>query len=228
MTVAWLAIRELWISYRLMLVVGAFVAAGAVVALLPAIGGAAIANRLAIGYAVATGIAAMMSAWSLAIERRQGRVAWLVGRGVPRASIVMSWFGAIGLAALLGLVPSAALVWAVIAPLAPALGLVYAAAILAVAASVLAAVALGQLSGAVLPPIAAAAAAFVTSGAAIAASWLVPDPPSMLPGAGYVLLAQLGDTTAPIGRALAGAGAALGTAAALLVLTAASFERVDL
>jgi hypothetical protein len=227
MSVAWLALRELWISYRLMLVVGGFVASGAVVALIPAAPGA-ITARLAVAFAVATGIAGIVSAWSLSTERRRRRAAWLVGRGVPRASIVMSWFAAVGLAALLGLVPSAALAWPVIVPTAPSEGVAYAATVAAIAGGVLVAVAAGQLAGAMLPPVAAAAATLVAWGAATIGSLLSPDAAAYLPGAGLLLLAELGDAARPIARALAGTGVALGAAAALLVLAAAAFERVDL
>jgi hypothetical protein len=227
MTVAWLAVRELWISYRLMLVVGGFVASGAVVALLPA-APSAMTARLAVGFAVATGIAGIVSAWSLSAERRQRRAAWLVGRGVPRASIVMSWFAAVSLAALLGLVPSGALAWQVIVPAAPSEGIAYAATIAAIGGGVLVAVAAGQLAGAILPPAVAALGTLLAWGAATTGSWLNPDVAAYLPGAGLVLLAELPDAARPIAQALVGAGVALGATAALLVLASAAFERVDL
>jgi hypothetical protein len=227
MTVTWLALRELWISYRLMLVVGGFVTTGAIVALLPAAPGG-VAGRLAIGFAVATALVAIVSAWSLSTDRRRRRAGWLVGRGVPRVSIVMSWFAAVGLAALLGLVPSAALAWPVIVPSAPSEGAAYAAAIAAIGGGVLAAVALGQVAGAVLPPIVAAAATLLACGAAAVGSLLFPDAAAYLPAAGFLLLADLGDAARPVARAFAGAGMALAAASALLVLAAAAIERVDL
>jgi hypothetical protein len=227
MTVAWLAVRELWISYRLMLVVGGFVASGAVVALLPAPPDAEV-DRLAIGFAASTAIAGVVSAWSLSTERHRRRAAWLVGRGVPRASIVMSWFAAVGVAALLGLLPSAALAWPVIVPAAPSEEAAYVAAIAAIGGGVLSAVAVGQVAGAGLPPVVAVVATLLACGAAATASWIIPDVAAYVPGAGLVLLADLGSVARPVARGLAGTGMALGVAGALLVLAAAIFERVDL
>jgi hypothetical protein len=227
MTVAWLALRELWISYRLMIVVGGFIAGGAIVALVPLPSGL-MTDRLAVVFAVATALAGMVSAWSLATARRRRRAAWLVGHGVTRATIVMSWFAALGLAGLLGLVPSAALAWPLVAPAAPSEGAAYAATIAAIGGGVLVAVALGLVAGAILPPGAAAAVTLVAWAGAAAGTWLSPDASAYMPGAGLALLAELGDTARPIARALAATGVALGAAAALLVLAAAAFERVDL
>jgi len=228
MTVAWLALRELWISYRLMLVVGGFVAGGAIVALIPS-APAPVTVLLAGAFAAATGIAGMVSAWSLASARRRRRAAWLVGHGVPRASIVMSWFAALGVASLIGLVPSAALAWLVVVPIAPSEGAAYAAAIAAIGAAALVAVAAGLLAGTILPPAIAALVTLVAWSAAATGSWLGPDAAAAyLPGAGLALLADVGQATRPVARALAGTGVALGAAAALLVLAAAAFERVDL
>jgi hypothetical protein len=210
-----------------MLVVGGFVAGGAIVALIPS-APAPITVLLAVAFAAATGIAGMVSAWSLASARRRRRAAWLVGHGVPRASIVMSWFAALGLASLLGLVPSAALAWLVVVPAAPSEGAAYAAAIAAIGGAVLVAVAAGLLAGAILPPAIAAAATLLIWGATATGSWLGPDAVAYMPGAGLALLAEIGEATRPVARALAGTGVALGATAALLVLAAAAFERVDL
>jgi hypothetical protein len=227
MTVAWLALRELWISYRLMLVMAGFVASGAIVALVP-VNAEDQLDRLATGFAVAGTVAGIVSAWSLASERRRRRAGWLVGRGVPRASIVRGWFAALAVAVVIGLVPSALLAWFALLPARPSEAIAYAAAIGAVGCGVLAVVALGQLVGAILPPYAAVVAVVLICAAVTAASLLTPPAAAYLPGAGYVVLADLANAARPVARAVAGAGVALATTGALLLLTTAAFERVDL
>jgi hypothetical protein len=227
MTVARLALRELWISYRLMLVLAGFVATGAIVALVP-VNAEDQLNRLAFGFAVAGAVAGIVSAWSLASERRRRRAGWLVGRGVPRASIVSGWFAALALAVVAGLVPSAVLAWLALLPAGPSEAVAYAAAVGAVGCGVLAVVAFGQLVGAILPPLGAVTAVILFCAAVAAASTLAPQAATYLPSAGYVVLANLADTARPVARAFAGGGVVLATTGALLLLATAAFERVDL
>ena len=227
MTVAWLALRELWISYRLMLVLAGFVATGAIVALVP-VNAEDQFQRLAIGFAIAGTVAGMVSAWSLASERRRRRAGWLVSRGVPHASIVSGWFAALAVAVVIGLVPSATLAWLALPPGRPSEAVAYAAAVGAVACGVLAVVAFGQFVGAVLPPAAAVAAVVLLCAGVGSASVLAPDASAYLPSAGHVILSTLGDAARPVARALAGAGAALAMTGALLLLAISALERVDL
>lgn len=227
MTVAWLALRELWISYRLMLVLAGFVATGAVVALAP-VGDRDQLLRLALGFAASAAVTGVVSAWSLAAERRRRRAAWLVGRGISRASIVRGWFVALAVVVAVGLVPSATLAWLALLPGRPAEGVAYVATIGAIGCGVLGVVAFGHLAGAILPPAVAAIVVLAACGAVAAATLLAPQAAAYLPSAGYLVLIELADTARPIARALAGAGIALATAGALLVLATAAFERVDL
>ena len=228
MTVAWLALRELWISYRLMVILTGFVTAGAVVALLPA-DVATSFGWLAIGCAGGAGVAAAISAWSLASERRAGRAAWLVGRGFPRAAIVRGWFAATAIAALLGLVPSAAFAWVALSPVARSVEpAAYVAAIAAVGCGTLAAIAAGQLAGALLPRVVAVVAVTLVAGVVAGASVMAPSTVAVLPPGGHQLLAGLADAARPIGRALGAGGLALAITAALLVLAMAAMERADL
>ncbi|HET8776395.1 MAG TPA: hypothetical protein VFN76_01930, partial [Candidatus Limnocylindria bacterium] len=89
-----LAWRELWITFRMLIVLAAFVAVGALVVLVPA-SPAEMLERAAIGLGVATVVASAITAWSVANERVSGRTGWLVTRSVSRATYVLGWFGAL-------------------------------------------------------------------------------------------------------------------------------------
>ena len=84
-TVTRLALREMWITFRLLLALVAFIGAGAIVALLPAAPSVAL-ERLALGFGIATAVTSGIAAWSVADERSSGRAGWLVARSVTRAT----------------------------------------------------------------------------------------------------------------------------------------------
>ena len=67
-----LAVHELWISFRLLVVLAGYVGAGTVVALLPAPLPTTLL-RLAVGVATAMSLGAIVAAWSLSRERALGR-----------------------------------------------------------------------------------------------------------------------------------------------------------
>lgn len=226
--VARLAVRELWISFRLFTVIAAFVAAGAVVALLPAPLPTTV-WRLAAGLGVATLIAAAVAAWSIADERRAGRAGWLVSRSLPRATLLAGWFVAVGLVALGGLAAAGLLGW--LAATSVTLRLEptgYLALLAAVAAAVLAAVGIGLLAGILLS---ARLAVPLTVGVCLlagAAAWAGPIDPSLVPGGAYVALAALTEPGGSAGPGLRAAGIGLACAAVVLAAARMAIERAEL
>src|SRR5689334_16434810 len=91
-----MAVRELWISFRLLPLIALPVIAG-LVALLVSSDPDRVQPTLAWGMGVVAALAAGMAAAAWAMERRRGTAGWLSMRAVPRASILIAWF--VGLAA---------------------------------------------------------------------------------------------------------------------------------
>ena len=100
--VTWLAVRELWISFRLVTIIALFLLAGAFVALLPGLGQRQPASWYAIGLAVASAAAGGLTAAILSLERKRGTAAWLASRAVPRVTLLVGWFIALLAAAAAG------------------------------------------------------------------------------------------------------------------------------
>ena len=236
--VAGLAVRDLWVSYRLLILV-----AGLLLAALPAALQAALPQQaapltgrlepFAIGLAIALALTAGVAAWSLSAERSGGTAGWLVTRAVPRSVVVMGWFAAFAAVLLIGLLPSAVLVWLTL-PLTEAQAIDpagYAAAVAAAWAAGLAAVALGLLLGTMLEPLFAGAVALLAGGALLLPAVLGPLPELAMPPAPAAALVVLGDLQAaarPIADSLQSGGASLAAAGAILVLAAATMQRADL
>jgi hypothetical protein len=230
--VAGLAVRELWISFRLLLILLAYVGAGAFVALVPAPVTTTL-ERLSLGLAVAIALSAAVAGWSIAAERVTGRAGWLVGRSVGRWTLLVGWFLAVAGMAMLGIAIASLLGWVTIAGVATRPDLVgYAAVAVAVVAWACAATGLGLLLGTLLPALPAALGASLLVGvaglAAWASTWASPDAGWFLPGAALGLLATAGEVARGIGPALRAAGAALAMAALLVALTRLALERVEL
>ena len=223
-----LAVRELWITFRLLGLLMAFIAVGAAVALLPAPLTATM-QRLAAGLGAATLIAGAIAAWSLADERGSGRAGWLATRSVSRATLLAGWFTALAAATLAGVAAAAILGWLAASGVALSLdpaGFIALAA--AVGGTALAVVALGMLLGILLPRRSAAFAAVVLGAAVGALAWLGPDLAGMVPGAAFVALARLNESVAPLGAALRSAGAALLTTALMLLLARMALGQAEL
>lgn len=223
-----LAVRELWITFRLMLLLVAFVGAGAAVALLPAALPVTM-QRLAIGLGAATALVAVTAAWSLADERRQGRAGWLVARSVSRGTLLGGWFVAVSSVALAGLAAAAVLGWlaasGVSLRLDPA---AFAVLMAATGATVVAAAALGLLAGAVFRPMLAVLVAALGCAAALAAAWFLPQAGGLVPGSAFLELAALTEGPILVADAWRSAGAALIAACLLLVIGRIGLSRAEL
>jgi ABC-type transport system involved in multi-copper enzyme maturation permease subunit len=219
-----LALRELWISFRLLFLLAAYVGAGAVVALLPA-SLSTILVRLATGVAAAMLVGAAIAGWSLSRERELGRAAWLATRSMPRATILLGWFSALTLVSMAGITAVGILGWLAASARGPrldpfAFGLTFA----AIASGAIGLLALGLLTGTLLRPSIAAIVAAVVGVALGAMAW-VGLPRVTMP---IEALAQLAQLSSPVSVAIQGAGAGLAAAGVLLVLARVAMDRVDL
>lgn len=235
MALTWMALRELWISFRLLPVLGALLLAGLPVALLPRLMSPDLAGAppdpltwLGVAVAVAMSFAAAVAAASLATERRRGTAGWMAARAVPRPTIALSWFVAFGLLLVLGLAPAGVVAWLAMEPFLPGGPSALAAALAATACAGLLALSLGLVAGATLPRLAAAVATALVSGALLIPPVLRQAGWWWLPADGIRVLATLDTAARPVADALRGGGLALGLAAVLLVLAVMAFERADL
>ncbi|HYM52491.1 MAG TPA: hypothetical protein VEW45_03280 [Candidatus Dormibacteraeota bacterium] len=234
-TLAWLALRELWISFRLLALLGVFLLAVLPVALvpyvLPELAGTPLGRMAwyASALAVAVPLAAGISAATLSGELRRGTFAWLTLRAVPRTTLLLAWFLAFGGVVAVGMALSATVAGISLGAAIAAEGVgAFVAASVAVAAAGLAAVAVGLMFGTVLRPVAAALGTIAAVGAALYAAAYGPLGWAPLPTAGIAILAGLGGAARPIADALSSSGTALLVAAAALVLAAARLRRADL
>lgn len=223
-----LAVRELWITFRLLALLAGFIGVGALVALLPA-PLPTVMERLALGIGGAAILAGAVAAWSFADERARGRAAWLVTRSVSRGTLLGGWFGALASLSLAGTAVAGLLGWLTASAVSLRLDAgAFAVLLVGVAATVLVAIAIGLLIGTLLrgPLAIAATVAIVASLGTLA--WLVPGTGELVPGAAMVDLAALREgATAPM-DSLRAAGAALVVAAMLLVVARLVLERAEL
>jgi hypothetical protein len=227
-SVTWLAVRELWISFRLIVLLVGFVGAGAAVALLTA-NLPLTMQRLAVGLAVSTLIAGAVAAWSLSDDRRRGRAAWLVTRSVPRPTLVTAWFIAIAAVCLPAIAVAGVLGWLAASGVSLRLDPgVYAATVGSVAADAIAAVSLGLVAAVPLPPRAAVLVTVVVAAALGTGAWLLPESRTVLPGAGVALLADLHEGSLGPADAIRAAGIGLVVSAALLLVARLLLRRSDL
>lgn len=222
--VTWLAVRELWISFRLLALLASYVGVGALVALLPAPATTAM-TRLSVGLAAAVMVGAAIAAGALASERVLGRAGWLVTRSISRGTVLVGWFVAVAGVSLIGLVAAAALGWLAASPSFARLeAAAYAAVVGGVAAQGFALIAVGLLLGALLPPVPAAGAALVAGLLVAAASYFV-LPHALAP---LAALAELPSLDRPVAAGVQGAGIGLAITAVALVVARVALGRVDL
>jgi hypothetical protein len=223
-----LAVRELWISFRLVFLLVAFVAVGTAVALLPAPLPTTM-QRFAAGLGGATLLVVAVAAWSIADERRHGRAGWLVTRSVARGTFLGGWFVAVSSVALAGLAAAAVLGW--LAASGVSLRLEpggYAAVVGATAATLVAGVALGLLAGTILGPRSAVLLAVLTSAVFVAGAVVLPQMGGLVPGAALLELAALTEGPVSVATAWRSAGGALVAAGALLGLARVALHRAEL
>lgn len=223
-----LAVRELWITFRLLALIAAFIVAGALVALLPA-PLPTVMERLALGLGAATVLAGALAAWSFGDERARGRAAWLVTRSVSRGTLLGGWFAALAGPALAGTAIAGLLGWLTASAVSLRLDAgVFAAAVVGVGATALVAISLGLLIGTVQRgPLAAVLTVALGAGFGVLA-WLAPGAGELVPGAAMVDLAALREGIAAPVAGLRAAGGGLVATALLLVLARLVLERAEL
>lgn len=226
-TVTRLALRELWITFRLLVLLAAFVSGGAVVALLPAPPSVS-AERLAFGFAGATVLTAAIAAWSVAAERTAGRTGWLVGRSVARGTYLVGWFTATAAVAWVGLAAGATLGWLALSPGVSLDAAGFALVTFAIGMAVGAASALGLLGGALLPVVPAALVAAVACGILAVSAIVLPIPDGLHPAGGLGLLHRLGLPGSTDADGLRAAGIGLSLMAVLLAGARLALERAEL
>lgn len=222
--VARLAVRELWMSFRLLVLLAAYLGAGALVAAVPA-SPSIVLQRLALALAVAAVAGSSIAAWSLSHERWLGRLGWLVARSIQRRTILMGWFASLALVTVAGIAGAGLLGWAAFrGPSGQTSPAVFGLAIVASAVGAIALQALGIAVGSVLRPRLASVVAGALSAIVIIGGW-VALPALELPVEAVADLLQL---ERPISVALQGAGASLSLAVVLLLAAAYALGRVDL
>jgi len=234
-TLTGMALHEMWISFRLIVVIGLPCLGGLLAIAVPpdlagitAVGGAGF--WYAVGACVAIVIASGLAAGTMAHERRRGTVAWMAVRAVPRSAILLSWFVAFGLLLATGIVLGSIGAWQAALARAEAAPdvLPFASAVGATLGAALACVAAGLLVGTFLPTIPATLLAAVLGVVVLAVA--IGTAPGGLPSptGGIGLLAHLDGASRPVGDALRSAGVALAATAILLVLASVGLERSDL
>jgi hypothetical protein len=230
-----MALHELWISFRLIPLLGLPIAGGMLVSAVPP----ELAGETAVGgagfwYAIAAGIAICatsgLAALTIAYERRRGTMAWMAVRAVPRFAVLFSWFLAFALLVIVGIALGSVGAWlaAINRAEAPPDAIPFAAAVGATAATALVGVAMGLLLGTFLPALPATLLALAVSGALVAAGILAPLSIVPLPLGGLSLLTHMDAVLRPVAGSLQSAGAALAAAAVVLVVAGAGLERSDL
>jgi hypothetical protein len=223
-----LAIRELWMTFRLLLVIVGFVGTSAVLVLIPA-PPAVTMGRLAVGLGLSTVVVAGVAGWSLADERSAGRAGWLVSRSVARAAILTGWFWGLTTIAIVGLAGAGLLGWLAIYSLPFTFdAAAFVATLVAVAATIVAAISAGLLAGTLFRTWVAGSIVALACVACGVVAWMVlPDRPA-IPGGAYRLVAELASGQARLSEALQAAGIALALAALLLILARVAIERAEL
>lgn len=234
-TLTRMALHEMWLSFRLIPLVGLPLVGGMLVTVVPpelagetAVGGAGFWYAVTAGVAIC--LASGLAAATMAHERRRGTVAWMAVRAVPRSAVLVSWFLAFAMLLIVGIALGSFGAWLAAISRAETTpdAFPFAAAVAATSGAALAGVAAGLLIGTVLPAWPAALLAIALSAIVVAATVASPLGAMALPTGGIGLLAHLDAFGRPLAGALQSAGAALAAAAVLLVLAGAGLERSDL
>ena len=224
-----MAVRELWISFRLLALIALPVIAG-LAALLVSSDPDRTQPALALGMGVVAAVAAGVAAAAWAMERRRGTAGWLSMRAVPRASILNAWFVGLAVPLLVGIAAGSLLVWlgTGVQPVPPLDAPAYVTLAGAAAGAGLQALAIGLLFGSFLPPLIAAIVAALASGGLLAAGMVISPEPPLIPTAGIGLLAQAMNLLRPMADGLQAVGLSLALTGLLLGVSLLIFDRVDL
>ncbi len=230
MTLVALDLRELWMSFRLLLILAVLPGSTLLLLLASAAAPDLLSSAVyAAALAAATIVTAAVAAHSVATERRDGSAAWLAVRAVPRSALLLAQLAAFAPPMLVGLLASAIVAWLTLAS-SPAFATVpfgFGLAVAAAAAAAFAAISLGILLGTLLDPWRATlVTVLVLIGVALATLLLPPTTP--LPGGGFTLLGSLPSVGRPIEWALVAAGSSLVSMAVLTAAAMAVLQRIDL
>jgi ABC-type transport system involved in multi-copper enzyme maturation permease subunit len=230
-----MALHELWISFRLIPLIGLPLIGGMLVSAVPpefagetAVGGAGFWYSVAAGTVIC--LAAGLAALTMAHERHRGTAAWMAVRAVPRSAVLVSWFLAFAILLIAGLAVGSVGAWLAATTRAESTpdAIPFAAAVAATAGTGLAGVAAGLLIGALLPTWPATVLAIALSAGLVVATMVSPDAAIASPTGGVALLSHLDSFGRPLAAAFQSAGAALAAAAVLLVLAGVGLQRSDL
>jgi hypothetical protein len=165
----------------------------------------------------------------MATERGTGRAGWLVTRSVSRGTYLVGWLVGIGLITAVGVIGSSLLGWLTTTGLSVRIdGAAYATAVLAVASTATAAVALGLAVGALLPPAPAAILSAVVCAVTGVVILLASGGSNAVPGAAYFLFSRLAAPGSVLPDAIRAAGVGLLQTAVLYVIARAAMERAEL
>lgn len=225
--VAGVVLRELWVTFRLVVLLAVFIGGSALAALLPA-GSAVLLDRLTATLALATTITAALAAWTVAADRGAGRVGWLVSRSVTRRGYLAGLFCGLALIGMAGAAAAVVLGWLAALSLAvPPSTPVMLAALAAAMVSTLAAVAVGLAVGLLLRPFPAAIVAAMVVGVCWTA---IATGGSLLSGGSWSVPAvdRLLASPTALQDALRFAGAGLLTTAVVLTVAIVAIDRADL
>jgi hypothetical protein len=231
-----LALRELWITFRLLFALAVLLATALPPLLIPRSLAPGLPGAppdrwalLAVAMAAALALVSALAAASLAAERARGSAAWLVLRAVPRGTVLLAWLTAFGVVLVAGLLPSAVLVWATGDSEARGAGAgAFAAAYAAIFVLGLAGATAGLLLGTFLRPVAAALTTLLLVGVVLELAAAGVGATAPLPGAALVVLAELDHGGRPVATALQSAGSGLAIASVLLLAGMAVLQRIDL
>lgn len=228
-SLTWLALRELWMSYRFLGLLAVGLASGIVASLMQPLP-SDLVRWLAWGLAAGACLGAGVAGWVVADERRRGRMAWLAVRSVPRSATLFAWFGALALPLLAGVAGSGLAAW-LANPIAQSDGVdpvTYGLLLVAAATVLLEALAAGVLAGTLWSPLPAATGGLLAAALLVGLGLLGSGEPPLGPLAGIGLLANLPSLVRPVSDALASTGVGLAGVAVLLAGAAAAISRRDL
>jgi hypothetical protein len=223
--------RQLWIQLRLLGMLALPAIAAVIAVIVDGQSGSREASRiaLAVGFAMAAVLSAVLVGTGFAVEIRSGAAAWLVVRAVPRTALIGAWWSLPALAVLVAFVLAG-----ILAGLALPLALVQAPDPVAIAVTLVAAAApalplsAAALAIAVHAPVRVTAAAIIGLAAILALPIVLLGDAAVHPASGYWLVAGMVPADRPITVGLQATGLCLALAGLLWGVAALQFLRRDL